>query len=290
MKQIGLVGVGFVGKLFVDALREADRPLTAYDADDAQTAYARERGATAAASPADVAREADVVLLSLPGRGEVADVMEGDDGLLGALSEGQVVVDTTTTGPETAERYAAACADRGAGFLTAPLTRSAPREGVMMMVGGDADTYRDVADTLDRISDDHTRIGDPGDAQTFKLMLQLRYAGHRAVDAEIVEFGRDNGVDPRLLNEFLGMDVWERYFDGDFAPDIEGLGGLAIWHKDIGYALDVARENDTATPLSGDVHEAYKAAVRAAGPDEGHAAAVVRYWRRLNGRDDGRAN
>lgn len=284
MRRIGLIGVGFVGRLFVDELLEADYPLTVYDIDESKIEYATDRGAKAGENPADVVEQSNVVIFALPGHEEVISVMEEDD-VLDTLDNGQIVVDTTTTGPKIAARYENRCAEHDIGFLSAPLTRSAPTEGVHMMVGGDKHEYEEMTDVLDCLSAAHRRIGDAADAQTFKLMLQLRYAGHRAIDAEIVEFGRDNGVDPHLLNEFLGMDIWEEYFDDEFEQDIEGMGGRRIWHKDIGYAVDLARQTDTAIPLSSDVHEAYKATARSVGPDQGHAAAIIEYWQRLNGGD-----
>jgi len=83
-------------------------------------------------------------------------------------------------------------------------------------------------------------------------------------------------------NEFLELGVWDRYFTGEYEQAIRGLGGLAIWHKDVGYARQVARENDTALPLAAVVHEAYKATVRRVDENEGHAAALIEYWRALN--------
>ncbi|PSP91519.1 hypothetical protein BRC78_04315 [Halobacteriales archaeon QH_8_68_33] len=62
------------------------------------------------------------------------------------------------------------------------------------------------------------------EATIFKPGLQMRYAGHHAVDAEVVEF-----------------EVFDGYFTGDFSQGVEGLGGLAIWHKDIGCAREIAR-------------------------------------------------
>lgn len=287
MTHIGLIGVGFIGKLFVDDLRGAEYSLTVYDIDESQLDYAAERGAERASSPTEVAAAADIVILALPGYPEVRTVMgDGDgQGLLGVLEPGQCVIDTTTTGPETAADYQQKCAAREVGFVTAPLTRNAPGSGIHMMVGGSPADYDAVESVLDTISTAHTRIGDARDAQTFKLMIQMRYAGQQAIDAEIVEFGRNNGIDPSLMNEFLGMDVWERYFTLDFSPTIEGLGGLAIWHKDLGYALSLAQETNTATPLTSTVHEAYKSAIEAADEDEGHAAATIRYWRHHNGAD-----
>jgi 3-hydroxyisobutyrate dehydrogenase-like beta-hydroxyacid dehydrogenase len=80
--------------------------------------------------------------------------------------------------------------------------------------------------------------------------------------------------------------MFEGYFTGDFSQDIEGMGGLAIWDKDIGYARAVAREQGTALPLNAVVHEAYKATRRRAGEDEGDASALLTYWLALNDAED----
>jgi 3-hydroxyisobutyrate dehydrogenase-like beta-hydroxyacid dehydrogenase len=286
MTAVGLIGVGYIGKLFLGELVDAGYPVTVFDIDDAQIDYATDAGATAAESPAAVADEADVILMALPGTPEVEATFEGPDGLLDGIDDGDVVIDATTTLPETSVAAAEWCAEHGARFVEAPITGGSPREGYHMMVGGTESDYGAAKAVLDVICADHVRIGAVGDATVFKLALQMRYAGHHAIDAEIVEFCRDNGVDPRPLNDFLDMGIWEKYFTEDFSQDIEGLGGLAIWHKDIGYARQVARENGTALPLAGVLHEAYKTTTRRAGPDEGHAATLVRYWRLLNGGRD----
>ena len=282
MSEIGLIGVGYIGKLFLDELLAAGYAVTVFDVDESQVRAATDRGASAAASPAAIGRTTDVVVLALPGSSEVEATMDGPDGLLDALNAGDLVIDVTTTLPETSVACADLCADRGVRFVEAPITGGAPREGHHVMVGGSEDDYDAATEYLDVVCDDHVRIGEVGKATIFKLALQMRYAGHNAVDAEIVEFARDNGVDPELLNDFLGMDVWENYFTGDFGQDIEGLGGLAIWHKDVGYARQVAAERGTALPLTAVVHEAYKATVRRTDEDEGHAAALIQYWEALN--------
>lgn len=151
-----------------------------------------------------------------------------------------------------------------------------------MMVGGTEEAYEKGTPLLDVISNRHMRIGTPAEAQSFKVILQVRYACQEAVDAEIVAFARDVGLDPRPYREFLELDVSEKYLDRDFSPVIEGLGGLAIWHKDIGYALDLAREEHTATPITNAVFEAYKHAVRSTDENEGSDTAILHYWEQLN--------
>lgn len=282
MKDIGLIGIGYIGKLFVDRLHDSGHSLTVYDVDEEQVAYAVNKGANAANAPAEVGRSSDVVLMAVPGSPEVESTMEGEDGLLSVLDDEKLVIDVTTTHPDTSIEYETKCAERGAGFIEAPITGGAPREGYHMMIGG-AEEYCEAAeDILDVICDDHTRVGKIGKATIFKLALQMRYAGRHALDAEIVEFTRDHDVNPELFNDFLGFDIWEKYFTGDFSQDIEGLGGLAIWNKDIGYARDVAHKQSTALPMNSVVHEAYKATLRQVNEDEGHAAALIKYWESLN--------
>jgi len=291
MTDIGVIGIGYIGKLFVDRLSGAGHSLTVFDIDDDQVAYAVERGATAAENPAEVARESEVVVLALPGSPEVEATMDGedgDDGLLAGLDAGDLVVDSTTTHPDTSVVCEELCDEAGADFVEATITGGSPREGYHVMAGGSEAAYEHATDVLDVLADDHVLVGPVPDATVFKLGLQMRYAGHHAVDAEVVEFVRDNGVDPRIFTDFLEFDMFDGYFTGDFSQGIEGLGGLAIWHKDIGYARDVAREQGTALPLNAVVHEAYKATTRRVdgSEDEGHASALLNYWLALNDAED----
>ncbi|MFB6136548.1 MAG: NAD(P)-dependent oxidoreductase [Halobacteriaceae archaeon] len=278
MTAVGLVGLGTMGKKFTDRLVESDHSLVAFDIDGDALAYATERGAEAADSPADVARRAAVVLLSLPSNEAVEAAMESADGVLEGAGEGTVVVDTGTTRPALSERYRRECEAVGADFLEAPLTRAM---GVTMMVGGDPDTYERVSDVLDAVAGQHRRIGDVGAGQSLKLMKQIIGAGYDAACAEAVEFGRDVGVDPRLLNDYLEMGVNERFFEDGGTFEEGGTGSLALRSKDLYCAVDYAHENRTAVPLTKLVAEAHKRADRASA-DPQHHEGIVRYWRELN--------
>lgn len=284
--KIGIIGIGVIGKLFVDRVEETEHSAVVYDIDPSQMEYGVDRGAHPAEHPADLTNRSDVVVMALPGTPEVELTMEDDEGVLEELSDDQLVIDVTTTLPETSIKYENRCADRGAEFIEAPITGAAPRDGWHMMIGGTEESYEAARDVLNILCDDYVRIGDVGQAQKFKLGLQMRYAGHHAIDAEIVEFARDNGIDPELFNEFLEMGIWEQYFTEDFSQGIEGLGSLAIWRKDIGYAQQVAHENNTALPLNSAVHDAYKATARRVDDDEGHAATLLKYWKELNNADE----
>jgi 3-hydroxyisobutyrate dehydrogenase-like beta-hydroxyacid dehydrogenase len=282
MREIGLIGVGYIGKLFVDRLSGAGYSLTVFDVDNEQIKYALDHGATAVTSPSKVGEAADVILIAVPGSSEVEETMESESGLLEVLDDDKLVIDVTTTHPETSIKYEKRCADRDARFIEAPITGAAPRKGYQMMIGGTNENYKEAVDILDVICDDHIRVGKIGKGTIFKLGLQMRYAGQNALDAEIVEYARDNGVDPKLFNDFFGMDIWEQYFTGDFSQNIEGMGSFSIWNKDIGYVRDVAHRNGTALPINSVVHEAYKATMRHTDEDKAHAASLIKYWQLLN--------
>ncbi|NGM67954.1 NAD(P)-dependent oxidoreductase [Natronolimnobius sp. AArcel1] len=287
MDDIGVIGVGHIGNGFLENLLADGYDVTVYDIDETKLERASERGASRATSPAALATAVDAVVMAVPGTPEVEATMGGTDGILASESLPSLIIDVTTTLPETSLECQTLCADADIRFLEAPITGGSPREGMHMIVGGSEADYDAASDLLDSLCTDHTRIGPVGDATIFKLGLQVRYAGHHAIDAEIIEFMRANDVDPDPLVDFLEFDIWERYFSGDFSQDIEGLGGLAIWHKDIGYARQVARETETALPLAGVLAEAYKATVRRTSDEEGHAAALRTYWQVLNGMEDG---
>ncbi|WP_207588466.1 NAD(P)-binding domain-containing protein [Halomontanus rarus] len=281
METIGLVGIGAIGEQFAESLEAAGYETVAYDTDPKRIDVAVERDAARAESPTAVAEISDAVVLAVPGSAEVEAIVETES-FLAALSGG-LLVDATTTRPETGVAAAERCGDAGVTYVAAPLTRGAPREGTLMMIGAAADDYERATPLLEDLCTAHRRIGPVGDGRRFKLALQLRYALRTAVDAEVTAFAREAGVDPTILNDFLGMDVSERYLEAgaDYATDNPGLGGLGIWHKDLGYALEVARENDIPMPLTSAGHELYKAGRRGAGPKENAPEAVLYYWERL---------
>ena len=286
MDTIGLVGVGYIGGEFLERLLAADYDVVAFDIDDEAVERVIERGGVTAASPTDVASQSEAVVLALPGSPEVEATLEGTDGLLDGLDPDQLVVDATTTHPDTSVVAAKLCDEAGAVYLEAPITGGAPREGYQMMVGGTQSRYERAEPLLDSLCDAHTRVGAIPDGTVLKLGLQMRYAGRAALDAEIVEFTRDNDVDPALYRDFFGMGVWDRYLTGDFKQSITGLGGRAIWHKDIGYARQFVADSGTALPLTAVVHEAYRATDRRSADEDGHAAALIGYWMALNAASD----
>lgn len=299
--SVGLVGVGSIGAYFVEWLIGADYSVTVHDVDPGRVEHAVELGATAADSPAAVARESTVVLLALPGSEYVEAVMEGEDGILDALEAGGVVVDTGTTEPDVEVRYERLCRERGAAYLDAPLTWGGPGEytddsgpAFTMFVGGDPDTYERVEPILDTLVHTHEHFGPVGHGQVVKAGHRLRQNCMAALDAELVEFYRNNGVDPAAVDDLLDWGVREALFEDEYddAPGFEAAMADAEWsaetagvdapdeggdfrteeraggerlrttsfNKDMAYALAIARSSETATPIASAAFQVYQAA------------------------------
>jgi 3-hydroxyisobutyrate dehydrogenase-like beta-hydroxyacid dehydrogenase len=275
MERVGLIGLGNVGSGFARTLVDAGYPLTVLDKNRERTEAAVGLGADPAATPGEVADRADIILLSLPGSPPVEAVMEGADGILGHLRAGQLVVDTGTTRPATDIHYEGLCAEKGAGFIDAPITgRSA---GWIMMVGGSAESFEKAQAVLTRLSYKLKHIGPVGYGQALKLVNQLVLAGQLAVWSEAIEFGRQADLDPRLLSDHLEFPVPEVLYGDDFAAG----GHLALHYKDLGYILELAHDTEASVPITSLVHEIFKA-VRVSGDPSWAQAGIITYWRALN--------
>ena len=237
-------------------------------------------GAQAAETPGEVAENADVILLSLPGSHVVEAVMDGPKGVLRRLRAGQIVVDTGTSRPETAVRYEELCRTKKAGFIDAPITGRS--QGWIIMVGGSGEDFEKARPVLDRLGYKVKHVGPIGRGQALKLLNQLVQAGQWAVWAEAITFGQKAGLDPRLLRDCLEFPVPEVMFGDDF----KGGGTLALHYKDLGYILELAHETGASIPLTGLVHEFFKAA-RVSGDPEWSQPGVISYWRKLNSLEAG---
>ena len=279
MERVGLIGLGNVGSGFAHTLLGAKYQVTVFDLDRSRVDAAVAEGAQPAECSREVGEKSDIVLLSLPGSYAVEAVMEGDDGLLSAVRQGLLIVDTGTSHPDTDRRYAAACRERGAAFIDAPITGRGP--GWIFMVGGTQGEYEKARGVLEALSYKLTRIGSVGSGQVLKLANQMILAGQLSVWAETAEFTRQAGLDPGLLRDYLEFPIPEMIFGDDFQ-----MGGhLALHYKDLGYALDVAHRAESNTPITALVREIFKAAKAGGHPSWGQPG-IVTYWRRLNRPED----
>lgn len=282
---VGVIGVGTMGSHFVKWVR-AELPVVAFDIDDDRMRIAAEFGATRAADPADVARQTDIVVLSLPGSAYVEAAMEGADGVLAGLGADMVVIDTGTSRIETDWHYAEQCRKNNAELLDAPVTWGGPGDRVTMFVGGPAPAVAQADPVLSAITSQYAHFGPLGAGQVVKAAHRLRQNNHAMVDAEIVDFMRQAGVDPAAVNDLLELGI----HDGMFAENVPAIDGwstarndpparpnideaiamhegptgprmdVSHWAKDHAYAIEIGHAIRAAMPISSATYQALLAA------------------------------
>lgn len=246
--SIGLVGVGTMGSRMLARLLECGYAVVARDIAPAAGNRAAEAGATVVGSPAEVARRADIVLLSLPMPDDVEAVVAGEDGLLGAVRPGAIIADLSTVGPATTRQNAAQAAARGVGYLDAPVLGRPPGCGKWTLpVGGETHDLDRARPVLEVLAAHVVHVGPSGCGNIVKLLNNMMFSAINAVTAEVLAVCAALGMDPQIFvttvassgaatvsNLFreLGPKILSRDFSPAFSID--------LLHKDVRLAIEMA--------------------------------------------------
>ncbi|MBF4770520.1 NAD(P)-dependent oxidoreductase [Nocardioides agariphilus] len=239
-----MVGLGNMGGRMTRRLVAAGHRVLGYDVDPARAA---EIGCEPAASVADLAAEATVVLLSLPDSGVVERVVLGDGGLLQSCHEGQVVVDLGTSSPASTVRLHARFGERGVELLDAGISGgavAAEAGSLTLMVGGSAQTLEDLAWVTDPIAASVVHMGAPGNGHLTKVLNNFLNAVSLAATSEVMVAARKAGLDLArvldVLNSSSGVNfATQKRFPAIITGDyLEGGLTNALMTKDV--ALYVA--------------------------------------------------
>ena len=205
---VGFVGLGTMGREMALNLLKAGFAVCAYDVrkeaiDDLVT-----QGATRAESPADTARDADIVISMLPDTPQVEEIVYGEGGLLASPPRGRLLVDMSTISPVAVRRMHADLKAGGVEFLDAPVSGGpvgAKNASLSIMVGGDRDAFLRAEPYFGAMGTTITHVGEAGAGQTVKLCNQLVCGINLQAICEALALGRASGVDlEQLRNVLLG--------------------------------------------------------------------------------------
>jgi len=274
-RRIGLIGLGNIGSFYSKTLLAAGYPLTVLDIDKGKMEISTGGGAKGAETPAELTAASDAVILSLPSSEIVDDVMTRGDGVLSALGEGQIVIDTSTCRPGVAVKFERLCAEKKAGFVDSPLSWRGP--GQILMVGGTEENFEKASEILGCISYKYKRVGPAGSGQYLKMINQAVLADRLAVYCEAVELTKKCGMDPALLRDYLEFDVPDVLYTEDY----RGGGHLSLHYKDLGYLNEIAHDVCANIPISALVHEIFKAS-KLYGDPNWIQPGIQTFYKRLN--------
>jgi 3-hydroxyisobutyrate dehydrogenase-like beta-hydroxyacid dehydrogenase len=204
--KIGFIGLGRMGGAMARNLQDSGHTLYVNDLRREACDGVVAAGGSFGATPADIARQSDVIFISVPGPDQVDALLDGDDGLLAGLMDGMLVIDATTIGPGQSRENARRCAERGADYIDAPVSggqHGATSRDLAAMVGADAAAFERAKPILECIAKNVTHVGPIGSGSTIKLLNQLIYVSYQLVFAEGLAIGEDLGLDLETM-----LQVW----------------------------------------------------------------------------------
>ena len=275
---IGCIGLGVMGEpICANLLEKSGSRVRGFDLRPDPLARLAKAGLEVASSAEDAARNAAVVLLSLPGKDELAEVAGR---LLGALGQGSVLVDLSTAPVDLTRNLAAQFATRGLAYADAPVARTrfaAERGELSVMVGADAATFERIAPYLRCFATDVLHCGPVGCGQIVKLMNNMVLFEIGGAIAEALAIGRHSGVEPELLLEALSKGSADSFALRNHGRNAmlpgsypERAFSTRYAHKDLEYALALAEQAGIEAPGARLMRERFERAIRVGDGD--------RYW------------
>jgi 3-hydroxyisobutyrate dehydrogenase-like beta-hydroxyacid dehydrogenase len=267
-----VIGVGAMGLGVARSLLRAGYTTCVRDIRLEADAAAAALGARVSASPAALAREADIVVVLVVDAPQVEDVLFGADGVTRATPRGGIVMLCSTVDPEFVESVGERLALRGIALVDAPVSGGPARahEGTLsLMAGGTRVALDRCADVMRAMASSVFEVGGVGDGARMKLCNNLLAAVHLAAAAEAFALARRAGLDPSVAGDVIATssgaswilgDRLPRAFAGDLSPPRAAARILA---KDVTLAAAFARRCGVAAPLTEDARRAFEAIVAA---------------------------
>ena len=288
--RVGFIGLGEMGKWMAINIVKAGFPLAVYDLRPEPVQELVASGASAVGSPAEVARKADCVLLSLPDTEDVQKVIFGRNGLTDGLSAGATVVDLSTIHYLATLKIAEDLSARGVTFIDAPVSgmEARAREGKLtVMVGGESSAVEKIRPILDVIGDNLVYMGKSGNGQLTKLVNQLLYNISCAAMAEILPMAVKLGLDPEAICSVVTTSTGQTFANVFFTPlilknDFKPGYSLARAYKDMATAAEISGQMKIPLPVFFAALQTYQLALIQGYGNE-NKGAMIKVWEKALG-------
>jgi len=259
--RLGFIGLGNMGSEMARHLLAAGHTLNVYARGERSRAHAGRLGLTPLPTPAEVARTSEVVFTMVTAGADVESVALGPDGVIHGDLPGMILVDMSTISPAIARDVGRRLGERGVAMLDAPVSGGvvgAKAASLTFFVGGDKSHFERVKPLLECMGKTIFHMGPLGTGQVTKLANQIAQLACLQGAAEALLFAREQGADPGKVREavmtglgasrmldLLGKKMVERDFDAGIVA--------ALHHKDIGVALEIARDAGLPMPVTAQV-------------------------------------
>lgn len=230
-------------------------PVTVYNRTRAKSeAWVRKFSGTAVATPAEAAKDADIVFCCVGDDPDLQEIALGDQGAFSSMRKGAIFVDHTTASADMARKLALSASERGFEFLDAPVSggQAGAENGVLtVMVGGDPAAFEQAKPFIGHYAKAVTLLGPSGSGQLCKMVNQICIAGLLQALSEGIDFGQKAGLDMRQVLEVISKGAaqsWQMENRGKTMVDGSFDFGFAVdWmRKDLRICIEEARRNGAA--------------------------------------------
>ena len=281
MSKLGFIGLGIMGAPMAGHLRAAGHDLFVNTRSQVPQALL-DAGAVGCKTPADVARQADVIFTMVPDTPDVQKVLFGDNGIASALGKGKTVVDMSSISPIETQEFAKQIEASGADWLDAPVSGGevgAKAASLTIMVGGKDEVFARVQPLFALMGKNITHVGPAGAGQVTKVANQIIVALNIAAVGEALVFASKAGADPArvrqaLMGGFASSRILEvhgeRMIKRTFNPGFR----IKLHQKDLNLALQGAKSLGVALPNTAMTAQLMQACAANGMADLDHSALV----------------
>jgi len=265
-EKIGFIGIGTMGKPMSLNLLKAGYQLIVYDIDPKPLGELKEKGAALGLSSKEVASKSDVIITILPKSKDVEKAILGENGVIEGAGSGSIVIDMSTIDPSVSRKISGALSEKNVGMLDAPVSggqMGAIAGTLTIMVGGDETIFQKCLPIFQAMGKKIVHCGPNGNGEIVKIINNLLGGVSMVLTAEALTLGVKAGVNLKILFDVINASsgqnwVMQNYcpakaFKGDFEP-----GFMAeLMYKDLGLAMNLAREEGVPLLLGGLGHQMY---------------------------------
>ena len=255
MANVGFIGLGIMGAPMALNLQKGGHKLfvTSHSTTPADLVAG---GAVVCANGAEVAKQADIIILMVPDTPHVESVLFGENGVAQGISKGKIVVDMSSISPIATKEFAKKINELGAEYLDAPVSGGevgAKAATLTIMVGGSEATFNTVKPLFELMGKNITLVGGNGDGQTTKVANQIIVALNIQAVSEALLFASKAGADPSkvrqaLMGGFANSRILEvhgeRMVKRTFNPGFR----IELHQKDLNLALQGAKSMGISLP------------------------------------------
>ena len=262
--QVAFIGMGTMGAPMAMNILKAGHDVTVYNRTRAKEEPVAAQGAKRAASPAEAAQGAEVIITCLSDTPDVEAIILGANGVIQGAQAQAIVVDMSTISPTATRRMAETLAQKEIHMIDAPVSggsEGAQQGTLSIMIGGADEDLEKVRPVLEAMGTTITHVGPTGAGQLTKAINQIIVAGTYWSVAEGLSLGIKAGLDMAKVVQAVGGGAAGSWGltnrSGNMIANDYPLGfRVKLHHKDLNIALNVARELGVTLPVTALVEQA----------------------------------